>query len=414
MTTELPSSSPPGSEEALAIPDDPPNPPGVVVGEQTRSPCHRGPHRGTGQRSRRRGSAHQRERRRAEQITRGRVADVGSDLVTRGWSWRQVADIFPITDRTLRRWRLNRITCPARVSLIGRPVLRSSRQARNEVIRFVDEHGPHVGVATLRECFPAMSRSELADLLRRYRRVWRKRNRVPLRVLHWNVPGRVWAIDFSGPVPGIEGRYPYLIAVRDVCTGQQLLWQPVEEATGEVARDALATLFAEHGPPLVLKCDNGSPFTGGVVRQLLETHDVESLLSPPYWPAYNGAVEAGIGSLKGRTDASAARAGHPGYWTCDDVARARLEANARARPDGENGPSPDQAWQSRTPITVEERTAFRTAVKEMRSALGTCVGEEGAVTSEREVARSAIRLTLEQRGYLQYRRRTIPPPISRQ
>ncbi|MBA4192766.1 MAG: hypothetical protein C0467_32785, partial [Planctomycetaceae bacterium] len=249
------------------------------------------------------------------------------------------------------------------------------------MIRFLDEHGPRVGVATLRECFPAMTRSELADLLRRYRRVWRRRNRVPLRVLTWCVPGRVWAIDFSGPMSAIEGRYPYLIAVRDVCTGQQLLWRPVEEATGEVARDALTALFAEHGPPLVLKSDNGSPFTGHAVRQLLKTHGVESLLSPPYWPAYNGAVEAGIGSLKDRTEASAARAGHPGYWTCDDVTRARLEANALARPNGENGPTPDEQWQRRTPVTDAERAAFRTAVEEMRTALDTCSEAEEAVTS---------------------------------
>lgn len=281
------------------------------------------------------------------------------------------------------------------------------------MIRFLDEHGPRVGVATLRECFPAMTRSELADLLRRYRRVWRKRNRVPLRVLDWRVPGRVWAIDFSGPMSAVEGRYPYLLAVRDVCTGRQLLWLPVEEATGEVARDSLATLFAEHGPPLVLKSDNGSPFTGRVVQELLQTHGVESLLSPPYWPAYNGAVEAGIGSLKDRTDASATRAGRPGHWTCDDVARARLEANALARPHGENRPTPDAAWQGRTAITDEERTAFRTAVQKVRAALDTCVGVGGAVSSEREVARSAIRLTLEECGYLQYRRRTIPPPIKR-
>ncbi|MBA4192193.1 MAG: hypothetical protein C0467_29825 [Planctomycetaceae bacterium] len=152
-------------------------------------------------------------------------------------------------------------------------------------------------------------------------------------------------------------------------------------------------------------------YTGHAVRQLLKTHGVESLLSPPYWPAYNGAVEAGIGSLKDRTDASAARAGHPGYWTCDDVARARLETNALARPDGENGPTPDETWRRRTPATDGERAAFRTAVGEMRTALETCNESGEAVTSERKVARSAIRLTLKQRGYLQYRRRPIPPPI---
>lgn len=283
------------------------------------------------------------------------------------------------------------------------------------MIQFLDELGPRVGVATLRSCFPAMSRSELTDLLKRYRRVLRKRNRVPLRVLDWRCPGRVWAIDFSGPLPAIDGRFPYLLAVRDLCTGQQLLWLPVENATGEVARDALTALFITHGAPLVLKSDNGSPFTGGVVQELLEQHEVSSLLSPPYWPRYNGAIEAGIGSLKDRTEAAACRSGHAGYWAWDDVTQARLEANTLARPRGVSGPSPDEAWASRTPITSEERAAFRKAVEEARceleNAMAACVAAGERVMSEGEMARCAIRLTLERRGYLHYTRRSIPPLI---
>jgi transposase InsO family protein len=278
------------------------------------------------------------------------------------------------------------------------------------VIHLLDEHGPHVGVPTLRLCFPAMSRAELTDLVNRYRRVWRRRNRVPLRVLSWSVVGSVWAIDFTGPRPMIEGRYPYLLAVRDLASGRQLLWRPVEAATGQAARDALAALFAEHGPPLVLKCDNGSPFTGAVVAELLAGHDVVALFSPPHWPRYNGAVEAGIGSLKDRTDAHAARAGHAGEWTRDDVAGAQAEANALSRPRGASGPSPDELWSSRRAITAEERTAFRAAVAGARAA-EPCAGGGAVVRSERATARRAVRLALQGCGYLQYRRRTIPPPI---
>jgi hypothetical protein len=39
------------------------------------------------------------------------------------------------------------------------------------VLDFLREHGPTVGVPTLRDCFPGMARAELADLLKRYRRV---------------------------------------------------------------------------------------------------------------------------------------------------------------------------------------------------------------------------------------------------
>ncbi len=260
-----------------------------------------------------------------------------------------------------------------------------------------------------------MSRAELADLVTRYRRVWRKRNRVPLRVLTWSVVGSVWAIDFTGPRPAIEGRYPYLLAVRDLASGRQLLWLPVEAATGEVARDALAGLFAEHGAPLVLKSDNGSPFTSAVVEELLAEHDVVALFSPPYWPRYNGSVEAGIGSLKDRTEGWAARAGRAGSWTWDDAAGACAEANTLSRPRGGSGANPDELWSARRPISGEERAAFRSAVAEARrtqeAAAESCAEGEVVVSSGRAMARCAIRLALERCGYLHYKRRTIPPPL---
>jgi putative transposase len=149
----------------------------------------------------------------------------------------------------------------------------------------------------LKECFPDMLHAEQEDLLRRYRRVWRERHRIPLRVLHWPEPGRVWAIDFAEAPMLIDGRFPYLFAVRDLASGMSLLWQPVEHATGANAAAMLATLFAVHGAPLVLKSDNGSPFGEASVQALLRKWNVASLFSPPHWPRSNGAVEAGIGSL---------------------------------------------------------------------------------------------------------------------
>jgi transposase InsO family protein len=286
--------------------------------------------------------------------------------------------------------------------------VRSPRKQRNEVIHFLDEFGPQIGVPTLRECFPALCRAELDDLVKRYRRVWREQHREPLRILTWPIAGRVWAIDFAEPPAPIDGHDGYLLAVRDLATGMPLLWRPVEAATATHAAGTLAGLFAEHGPPLVLKSDNGSHFTGGPVVEVLAAHRVEHLLSPPYWPRYNGAVEAGIGALKDRTVARAARAGHPDYWTWDDTAGALAEAAELARPHGPAGPSPVTAWQARTPVLAAERAAFAAAVAR-QSACGT---PPSGVWSEREMARTAIRRALEECGYLQYRRRRILPPIT--
>ena len=132
------------------------------------------------------------------------------------------------------------------------------------------------------------------------------------------------------------------------------------------------------------------------------------LLSPPHWPRYNGAIEAGIHSLKDRTAARAARAGHPEYWTADDVTGARAEAGELARPHGPTGPSPAAVWQARPPVLAAERAAFAAAM----AAQTACGPAADAVRSEPEMARRAVRLALEERGYLVYRRRPILPPIT--
>ena len=333
---------------------------------------------------------------------------MGRVLLGLGWAWSRIADLLKIADRTLRHWcsRVLDRLCPA--SPLGRPRVRSSREQRNAVIALLDELGPQVGVLTLRTCFPAMSRAELDELAKRYRRVWRARHRRPLRVLNWPVPGTVWTIDFAEPPTPIDGQFGYLLAARDLATGMPLLWRPVAAATTVAAADALAGLFAEHGPPLVLKTDNGSHFTGGDVADLLAAHRVEHLLSPPYWPQYNGAIEAGIGALKDRTAARAARSGHPGHWTWEDTAGALAEAADLARPNGPAAPGPAAAWQARSPITSAERAAFRATV----AAQTACDRPSGPVWSQPEMARRAIRLALEERGYLQYRRRRILPPIT--
>jgi hypothetical protein len=92
------------------------------------------------------------------------------------------------------------------------------------------------------------------------------------------------------------------------------------------------------------------------------------LFSPPRCPSYNGSIEAGIGSLKTRTYHHACRDDHPHIWTTDDVEEARVEANALSRPWGASGPIPDEVWKQRTPIDSEERDRFQTAVARERQA----------------------------------------------
>ena len=157
-----------------------------------------------------------------------------------------------------------------------------------------------------------------------------------------------------------------------------------------------------------------APFTSGIGRQLNHDFGVELLFSPPGTPRYNGAIEAGIGSLKTRTEQHAARHGRPGEWTFDDVEAARCEANARSRPHGRSKPTPDESWAQRQPISAAERTLFRAEVQWQRNAIdaqGGPLANPQTDTSERARDRQAIRRALEEHGDLTYTRRRIPLPI---
>lgn len=349
-------------------------------------------------------------RRRREHAARRRTASFTEQLADRGWTYRRIARFLRIAPRTLWRWRHDLAETP---TSLGRPVARSPLVTRTQILRALDATGPGLGVPTLREHFPQVARAELADLLTRYRRVWRERNRVPLEVLEWTIPGRVWAIDFTHAPSTIDGQYRYLLAVRDLASGMTLLWHPVTEMTAAEATTALAGLFTVHGTPLVLKSDNGSHFTAAAMQNLTRMHRVAHLFSPPYYPQYNGSIEAGIGSLAGRTMAAAARRGHPGEWTWDDVSTAMRDANETARPRGPSGPSPTTLWTNRTAIREEEGERFTARVNSRIGAGADCGLWEPGLCLDREIARAAIHLALVECGYLRSERRRILPPIRR-
>ena len=109
--------------------------------------------------------------------------------------------------------------------------------------------------------------------------------------------------------------------------------------------------------------------------------------------------------MTARTDHHAARSGRPGEWSCEDLEAARLEANETARPWGSKGPLPDEVWRSRTPITDEERDAFRRAVTKFsrwwrKLVVGSKPREEVTQAEEDEVMRKSIGSALESLGYL--------------
>jgi transposase InsO family protein len=365
----------------------------------------------------RRGLTRQRARRRWEQQVRDQAVRLSGYLQEQGWLRPQRATVLGLCPRTLRHWEGWLVRGGLPLGVLGRPTARSSRQQRNEVIALLDELGPGLGVPTLRECFPQMTRAELADLLRRYRRLWCRRHGLVLHELHWLQVGAVWAMDYTQAPQPIDGCYAYLLAVRDLASGMQLLWLPQEEAAATQVLEALAGLFRVHGVPLVLKTDNGCTFIAEATRACLSLHAVEALYSPPYRPGYNGSIEAGIGALKMRTEQEASRQGRAGQWTYQDVAAAQAQANATSRPRGLSGPSAEQLWQGRRRVTASERERFQECLGRVGAEEdvpeGQAMDEVRSAREQRGIRRSVLSRALVECGYLFYKRRRIPPPIRR-
>src|SRR3970282_1409448 len=124
-----------------------------------------------------------------------------------------------------------------------------SREERNQVYQFLRQGGTSTPLAAVRRAFPELRRADF------------KERREP-----------------------IEGRYGWILSIKDLASRDQLAWQPLAEATAEAGQAAYAPLFAEHGQPLVMKTDNGGPFRADETKELLGRQGVIPLFSPKHRP----------------------------------------------------------------------------------------------------------------------------------
>jgi transposase InsO family protein len=301
---------------------------------------------------------------------------------------------------------------------LGRPCRRSNPQVRQEAVELMRAVGPGITAVAVQAAFPELARREAENLRNRFRRLWQIDHRELMHVLHWHHPKAVWAMDHCGPLPAIDGRWPYILAVRDLASGCQLAWLPVLAETAETTIDALQWLFLEHGPPLVLKSDNGSGFISAAMLRFLDRWQVRPLFSPPRTPEYNGACEAGNGALKIHTHEETARQGRAGQWTADDLETARRMANELVYPDGPRGPTRQENFGSAPRLTLEARAAFGRTVQREQSAerikhgypLDTDLGH----AARAQIDRVAIGCALVEHGYLSFTGRSITPQIKSQ
>ena len=304
-------------------------------------------------------------RRLAEQSARCGVARACRAVQAHGVPVVEVTRGLGVSERTVRRWRKDAWASPP--TRRGRRPVWALREDRNQVYRFLRERGAGTPLAAVRAAFPHLARADLRELLSRYRRLQRREAQRYQSRLEWRQPGTVWAADFKERREPIEGRYRWILSIKDLASRCQLVWQPLVDASAEGVRATYARLFAEQGPPLVLKSDNGGPFRAEEVKQLLAEYDVVPLFNPVRHPQYNGGVERANGQLAGYQEALAEFHGRPGSPTCEDADSARRLANELALPDGWQGLTAGELWEQREPISPDQRSAFLAKVAEHRA-----------------------------------------------
>lgn len=365
-----------------------------------------------------RGPAAQRKLRACEREARSRAVQFQHWARELGIPARDAAERLGLSPRTLAAWQQQWREGDLNAIPRGRPCRRESAARRNEIIAFLHAVGPGLGLPSLQAHFPGVARQELTDVLRRFRRVYRRQHRRLLRNLMWLVPGTVWALDHCQAPEPIDGQCPYILNVRDLASGQVLGWIPVAAADAPTTLRLVERLFQEHGPPLVLKSDNGSAFIDATFQELLQRWNVVALRSPPRTPQYNGSCEAGGGAMKRRTEEQATLGGHPGLWTSADLERALFVANVVLHPHGPHGSTPDELWRTRAPIASETRAAFRVALERQRSsarAEQNIAADAYLSRSQQDrVERVAIGRTLVEFDLVRFTRRSIAPPLNPQ
>lgn len=357
-----------------------------------------------------------------------RRATVAWSRAMPGLSYPEKAARLHLGSHTLRSW----VRGWRENGLAPRPRGRRVRGADNDdvarLLGLLWVLGPSTGHGTLAPYFEHVSRRELKALIARARKLWKRLSRRGCLALNWEVAGTVWAMDFTDPPSPVEGQYPKLLLVRDLSSGQTLLALPCPDETAETVIAALTALFREHGAPLVMKSDNGPAFIAALLAEFLSRERVIWLPSPPRYPEYNGACEAGGGSIKTRAHHLSTRAGRPGRWTLDDVEGARLLSNELGQPRGAGGPAPVERWNTRPPVqpcdrdrlfqAVQRELDAESARRDLRNPpcpLLSGTGKPRRRPDDVEFAsrwRAAVARALVERGLLHFKTRRVSPPIS--
>lgn len=100
-------------------------------------------------------------------------------------------------------------------------------------------------------------------------------------------PGKIWSIDFVGPLPRSKRGNQYIFVAEDTCT-KFLVAVPTRNITSQIAvRCIVDNVILEHGCPSILLADNGSVFTSKLFKDTCKEFNVKLHHTPVYCPQVN-------------------------------------------------------------------------------------------------------------------------------
>jgi hypothetical protein len=215
----------------------------------------------------------------------------------REFTWRELCyRLVPCA--TVQRWRSRQQA--------GQPLLHApgpkktsplnEQEVRARIVQL--EHRPRrtAGTTGLQaELADAISRRRFQELVAEER----QHRCDAMKRITWLLPGSVWSIDTTQYGPEKLKITP----LRDLASKYQLP-TPLVATAEDGAQIALylERMFRQHGAPMFLKRDLGSPLNSLAVDEVLERHWVLPLNSPPGYPKYNGAMERSMRDLHSALD----------------------------------------------------------------------------------------------------------------
>lgn len=202
-----------------------------------------------------------------------------------------------VPSSSLRRWRERAQAGEALVEKPGPAKVEPLNLEQLETDVRALEHGAertHGTGALYRQYRAQISRRDFQALVEGTRREVEAEEAALARRIDWLAPGLVWSLDDTKKHWLEEHRFGHMHLGIDLASRYHLcaLGDTVQADGWRVAMN-LEELFHQHGAPLFLKTDGGSNLNHDAVRRLLAAWGVIPLVSPPYYPPYNGGVERG-------------------------------------------------------------------------------------------------------------------------